>query len=280
MIVHLDGRLLPLEEARISPMDRGFLFGDGVYEVVRAYRGRWFGMELHEQRLARSMEALGLEGFEASRMAEVAARLVRANQCPDADALLYLQVTRGPDRIRSHLHSPGRPPTVYAMVRPLSGASGPEAPARVATLEDRRWLRCDIKSVALLGNVMAANQARDREADEAILHRRGTVTEGAAVNVAAVIGGVVRTHPESPLILGGISRLAMLEICREQGIPFREEAFGLEELRSASEVFLTGTTREIWPVGAIDGRPLPAPGKEGITPILRREFALRVRSRS
>ena len=278
MIVYLDGNFLPLAEARISPMDRGFLFADGVYEVVRAYGGRWFRMDLHVRRLERSMRAIGLEGFEAGQLGLLGDELLAANGGVNDDALLYLQVTRGCDAVRSHFFSGGAP-TVYAMVRLLPRDRDPEPPARVVVLEDRRWERCDIKSVALLGNVLAANQARSRGAGEAVLHRDGVVTEGAAVNVAAVIDGVVRTHPESPRILSGISRRVVLDICREEGIECREEAFVIDELRTASEVFLTGTTHEVWPVASLDGGPVPVGGEGSVTRRLIRCFRRLARSR-
>ena len=278
MVVFFNGRLCSLAEAGVSPMDRGFLFGDGVYEVVRCYDGRWFRMEDHAARLARSLSAIGLEGFDAARLAKVGEELLAANGGQRADAVFYLQVTRGCDKVRSHVYpkSPALKPTVFGMAR-LLDREFREPPASVVLLEDRRWDRCDVKSISLLGHVMAANEARAQGAEEALLYRDGVVTEGASVNVAAVIDGQVRTHPESPRILSGISRKAMLEICREMGVPFEERAFGVEELKTASEVFLTGTTHEIWPVGAIDGVLLEAPAKNGVVEQLARRFRERVR---
>lgn len=272
-MVFFNGRLCSLAEAGVSPMDRGFLFGDGVYEVVRCYDGRWFRMEDHAARLARSLSAIGLEEFDAGRLAKVGDELLAANGGQGADAVFYLQVTRGCDQVRSHVYpkSPALKPTVFGMARLLERGFH-EPPASVVLLEDRRWDRCDVKSISLLGHVMAANEARAQGAEEAVLHRDGVVTEGASVNVAAVIDGQVRTHPESPRILSGISRKAMLEICREMCIPFEERAFGVEELKTASEVFLMGTTHEIWPVGAIDGVLLEAPVKNGVVNRLARRF--------
>ena len=270
-----------MAEAGVSPMDRGFLFGDGVYEVVRCYDGRWFRMEDHEARLARSLSAIGLEGFDVGRLAQVGEDLLAANGKPRADALFYLQVTRGCDEVRSHVYpkSPPLKPTVFGMLR-LMDREFREPPASVVLLEDQRWGRCDVKSISLLGHVMAANEARVLSADEAVLYRNGVVTEGASVNVAAVIDGQVRTHPESPRILSGISRKAMLEICRETGIPFEERAFGVEELKTASEVFLMGTTHEIWPVGAIDGVMLESPADGGVVKPLARRFRERAQRRA
>ncbi len=253
-------------------MDRGFLFGDGVYEVVRCYGGRWFRMEDHTARLARSLCAIGLEGFDAGQLAEVGDGLLAANGGRGANALFYFQVTRGCEAVRSHVYpKSGLKPTVYGMVRLLAGEEW-EPPASVVLLEDRRWGRCDVKCVSLLGHVMAVNEARAQGADEAVLHRDGVVTEGASVNVAVVIDGRVQTPPESPAILSGISRRVMLEICQELSIPVTERALCVEELRGASEVFLMGTTHEIWPVGAIDGVLLEPPPGGGVTERLARRF--------
>lgn len=278
MVVYFNGRLCSLAEAGVSPMDRGFLFGDGVYEVVRCYDGRWFRMEDHAARLARSLTAIGLEGFDVGRLARVGEDLLEANGGRGADAVFYLQVTRGCDEVRSHVYpqSTSLKPTVFGIVR-LLDREFREPPASVVLLEDRRWGRCDVKSVSLLGHVMAANEARAQGADEAVLYRGGVVTEGASVNVAAVIDGRVRTHPESPQILSGVSRKAMLEICQETGVPFEERAFSVEELRAASEVFLMGTTHEIWPVCAVDGVLLESPAEGGVVKPLARRFRERTR---
>ena len=279
MVVFFNGRLCSLAEAGVSPMDRGFLFGDGVYEVVRCYDGRWFRMEDHAARLARSLSAIDLGGFGVGSLARVGEDLLEANDGRRADAVFYLQVTRGCDGVRSHVYpkSPALKPTVFGMVRLLERGFR-EPPASVVLLEDQRWERCDVKSISLLGHVMAANEARARGADEAVLYRNGVITEGASVNVAAVIDGRVRTHPESPRILSGVSRKAMLEICRETNIPFEERAFGVEELKMASEVFLMGTTHEIWPVCAVDGVLLEAPAKNSVVKRLARRFTERTRS--
>ncbi len=268
--VYFNGRFCPLDQVRISPLDRGFLFADGVYEVVRAYGGKWFRLSDHAARLERSLAALELAGFDVAGLEGAGNELLKLNGLDRADALLYWQITRGAADFRAHAYPDASvAATVFGMVNRLPHRR-PEEPAVVAALEDRRWSRCDIKSVALLGNVLSFNEARSQGAVEALFQRGGTVTEGASVNVAAVIDGTVRTHPESEYILSGISRKVALEICREDDIPCREEAFSLAELRRASEAFLTGTTHEIWPVRAVIGEALewPAPG-----PVTRRLMA-------
>ena len=271
MNVYLDGRLCPVAEAKVSVLDRGYLFGDGVYEVVRCYQGTWFRMADHEKRLARSLKAIGLESFEANWLEGIGNDLLSANPDCGRDAILYLQVTRGADVIRQHVY-PREPlvPTVFGMMRKMK----PDPPsASVVLLEDRRWGRCDIKTIALLGHIMAANEASRRGADEAVLVRDGKVTEGSATNVAAVINGTVVTHPESPWILSGISRKVALEICDSLRIPVEQRAMKKEELLQAEEVFLMGTTHEVWPVGKIDGKSVSLPAGGGLTRRIQERFS-------
>ena len=273
MIAYLDGQLCPLSEAKVSVLDRGFLFGDGVYEVVRCYHGRWFRMKDHSERLARSLRELGVETFDSNWMEGIGNDLLAANGKIPPDAIFYLQVTRGSDVVRSHFY-PAEPlkPTVFGMIRAMN-LTQPEAPAAVVTVEDRRWGRCDIKSISLLGHTMAANEAKRKGAHEAVLVRDGIVTEGSCTNVAIVMDGKVMTHPESPQILSGISRKVVLEICAELKIPVVETSFRKDELTRASEVFLMGTTHEVWPVISIDGTPLPQPAGGGLTQTLQARFS-------
>ena len=272
-ITYLDGQLCPLDEAKISVLDRGFLFGDGVYEVVRCYRGQWFRMRDHIERLARSLSEIGIDNFDANWMEGIARDLLAANGKVPSDLILYLQVTRGSDAVRAHVYpAQSLKPTVFGMLRSMS-RTAPEPPAAVTLVEDRRWGRCDIKSIALMGHVMAANQANRNGSDEAILIRDGVVTEGSCTNVAAVINGQVVTHPESPSILSGISRKVVLELCRELGIPVAERPIRKDELLRASEVFLMGTTHEVWPVASIDGKSLLPEAGDGIIQKLKDRFS-------
>ena len=272
-IAYLNGQLCSLGEAKVSVLDRGFLFGDGVYEVVRCYDGHWFRMADHVARLARSLSQCDLVDFDAAWMEGVAHDLVAANGAPPKDAILYFQVTRGADLVRSHVYPKnGLKPTSFGMLRSMI-RSTPEPPAATILVEDRRWGRCDIKTTALLGHAMAANQANRRGGDEAILVREGIVTEGASTNVAAVIDQKVVTHPESPKILSGISRKVVLELCQEMGIPVVERPIRKDELLNASEVFLMGTTHEVWPVASIDGESRSLQVGSGITRKLQDRFA-------
>lgn len=273
MIVYLDGQLCPLSDAKVSVLDRGFLFGDGVYEVVRCYRGRWFRMKDHAERLARSLKEIGIETFESDWLEGIGDDLLAANGKTPPDLILYLQVTRGADIVRAHCY-PDEPlkPTVFAMIRSMD-IKQPELPAAVVTVEDRRWGRCDIKCTSLLGHVMAANISKAKQAQEAVLVRDGIVTEGSCTNVAIVVDGTVITHPESPRILSGISRKVVLEICSELKIPVLERSFRVDELKRASEAFLMGTTHEVWSVASVDGDLIPLPTDGGITQKLWNRFS-------
>jgi D-alanine transaminase len=264
VIVYLSGRFCPLAEAAVPLTDRGLLFGDGIYEVYRVYGGRPFRMKEHLMRLRRSAEAIRLELPELDWEGlhrELAAR----NRLEAADATVYIQVTRGAPEGRGHAFPPPQtPPTVFVIPRPLRPLRAElwTEGARVITRPDLRWGRCDVKSVNLLPNVLANQDAAEAGAWETVLVRDGTVTEGSHTNVFAVIGGRVQTHPEGPRILSGITREVALELARDQGLDVRETAIGLGELGRAEEVFLTGTTAEIMPVVQVDGAPV-ASGRPG-----------------
>jgi len=261
--------------ARLSPDDRGFLFGDGVYEVVRFYGGRPFALDAHVARLGRSLRALRIEGFEATAFAEIARRLAQENGL--ADGTRYLQVTRGAAPRRHAFPAPGTPPTVYACTYPLSAA--PERWARgvgVHLVPDERWARCDVKSTALLANVLANQAAQEAGAEEAVFVRDGLVTEGSHTNVAAVFGGRVVTHPEGPRILSGVTRAVVLRLCAELGVPVEERPVPAADLARADEVLLTSTTSEVLPVVAADGRPVGAGAPGPVTRALLDAFRAHV----
>jgi D-alanine transaminase len=263
VIAYLNGAFLPREQACISPMDRGFLFGDGVYEVIPSYGGRLFLLDAHLERLRRSLAAIRLsDPMSDAGWREMLGRLLEEN--PGADRSVYLQVTRGVAP-RDHVFPSQVSATVFAMVSPIQ----PAAPAvaergvSVITLPDQRWGRCDIKSVALLANVLARQQAADQSAVEAILLRDRTLTEGAASNVFVVTDGVVRTPALSPAILPGVTRAFLLDVLRDGGQPCGEEPVSEEDLRAADEIWLTSSTKELIPVTRLDGQPvgsgLPGP---------------------
>jgi len=256
-IVYLNEEYLPLEEARVSVEDRGFLFADGIYEVVRFYGGRPFRLEAHLQRLQRSgrQALLPLHGG-VSDLPRIIERVRSENDLQDAE--IYIECTRGAAHPRGHPFPAQPAPTLLVMPVPIhalpSGALTRGLSA--VTTPDIRWRHCDIKSIMLLPNVMAKQQARDRGAFEAIFVRDGVVTEGASSNVFAVINGVLRTHPADPDILAGISRQVVLELAAELGLETRENPFTLGELYSAEEAFLTSTTLEVLPISQVDHLPL------------------------
>ena len=270
-VVYLGGEFVPRERAAVSIDDRGFLFGDAVYEVIRVVRGRFIEPERHLRRLARSLREVGLPA-PALDLLGVAADLVRRNDLGGLEATVYAQVSRGAAP-RQHAFPPsGTPPTVLVTAMPFTPrtdliASG----VAVITLPDVRWSRCDIKSVNLLPNVLAAQRAAEAGAFEAILVRDGVVTEATRSNVLAIVGGVLRTHPTGPLILPGVTREVVLELALEAGVPLREEELGADELFAAEEVLLTGTTADVTPVVTVDGR---AVGKGRPGPVGRRLGAL------
>jgi len=257
MLVYLNGDYLPLEEARVPVLDRGFLFGDGVYEVIPAYGGHPFRLEEHLQRLENSLRAIRMEPPLTRRQwGEIFHRLL--DPLGNADQQLYLQVTRGAYERRLHAIPETVTPTVFVMSTPLAPRD-PELVARglaAVTLEDIRWQRCDIKAITLLANILAQQQARDAGADEAILVRDGLATEGTASNFFLVKGGRILTPPKSAHLLPGITRDLVLELAREAGLPCTERDIPVEELKEADELWVTSSTKEVMPVTRLDGRPV------------------------
>jgi D-alanine transaminase len=265
--VYLNGEFVPKERATISVEDRGFIFGDGIYEVVRVVDGRIFEWGAHADRLRRGLAGIrivldppAIDGLRA-----VCERLVHENGLVDGEATVYMQVSRGAAPRTHHFPPPGTPPTVYAsatrfVVPREHRASGVSA----ITFPDFRWLRCDLKTVNLLGAVLARQAAAEAGAYEAILLRDGVMTEGAATNTFAVVDGALRTHPLSHLILPGITRLVLVDLMRENGIALTEKPVTQAELLRASELFVCGTTTDVTPVVSLDGRPVGGgtPGPE------------------
>ena len=253
-LVYLGGTIVPRDRAAVSIDDRGFLLGDAVYEVIRAVRGRFVEPERHLRRLERSLREISLPAPRLDLL-RIAAELIRRNGLDDREAMVYAQVSRGV-AVRQHAFPPGgTDPTVLVTATAFAPRTELLAKGAAAiTLPDLRWSRCDIKAVDLLPNVLAAQRAAEADAFEAILLRDGKVTEATRSNVLAVVDGVVRTHPTGPLILPGITREVVLELACAAGIPVREDAVGLDELLAAEEVLLTGTTADVMPVVAIDGR--------------------------
>ena len=267
MIVYLNGSFLPKEQALVPVEDRGFVFGDGVYEVWRIVNGQLFEADRHLARLTRGLGELRIAPpaeSESARIQEIADRLITENGLADGEGTLYLEITRGVAPRAHHFPPAGTVPTVFAMARPFVPPEELRAKGVTAvTVPDIRWLRCDIKSIQLLPNVMAKQAASERGAFEAILVRDGVVTEGSHANVVGVIGGEIRTHPTNNLILPGITRAVVLELARSVGIPVREEPFLASEISRLDELFIAGTTADVMPIVRVDdqiiGGGVPGP---------------------
>ncbi len=258
--VYLNGRFLPESEAGISPLDRGFLFADAIYEVVRYDRGRPYRLAEHLDRMREGLEAIRIAATPEF-FAAAGERLLAENGLADKDAFVYAQVSRGAAP-RYHAFPPeGTKPTVFAFAREVDPPPSPEG-GRAILLTDERWGRCDIKSVMLLANVLAAQKAREAGAIDAILVRDGFALEATKANLFLVSKGVLRTAPNGPRILPGVTRGAAIEAARRIGLAVEERAFTVEEMYAAQEVFLASTTLWTHPVVAVEGRPI-GNGKAG-----------------
>jgi len=266
--IYLNGRFVPPEQALVSVMDRGFLFGDGVYEVIPTYGGVPRRADLHLRRLANSLRGIRLpaplgdaEWDEVFRqLLSGAEREARAAGEAPRDHYIYLQVTRGAAPVRDHRFPAEAAPTVLAMAKPLRPRSGLIAEQGVAAVlrDDIRWGRCDIKSVALLAAVLLRQDASEQDADEAILVRDGLAVEGSTSNLFVVRDGELLTPPTGPALLAGVTRALTLELARDAGLRCRECDIHAESLRGADEIWITSSTREIMPVTRLDGATVGA----------------------
>ena len=264
-VVYLNGRVLPESEAGISPLDRGFLFGDAIYEVVRFDRGRAYRLAEHLERMRDGLAAIRLD-VPTDFFAPAAERLLAENGLADKDAFVYAQVSRGAAPRYHAFPPPGTIPTVFAFARETDPPPPPEG-GRAILLTDERWGRCDIKSVNLLPNVLAAQAARDAGVMDAILVRDGFALEGTKANLFMVApGGVVRTAPNGPRILPGVTRAAAIDAARRLGFTVEERAFRVEEMFAAQEVFFASTTLWTYSLVSIEGRTIGV-GKPG--PVVR-----------
>ncbi len=254
-IVYLNGQFLPTPEAKVSVLDRGFVFGDGVYEVIPVYGARPFRLEEHLRRLDASLAGIRLANpLTHGQWRECLLRLVAENGAGDQS--LYLQVTRGAAR-RDHAFPASIHPTVFAMSSPLEEVPGElRRGISAITVEDIRWKLCSIKSIALLPNILLRQEAIDRGAAEAIMLRDGLVTEAVAANVFVVAQGTVATPPKSNLLLPGTTRDLIVELCASHAIPCEERDITAEQLRSADEIWVTSSTRDLLPVIRLDGQPV------------------------
>jgi len=270
MLAYFNGGYLQEEEIRISPNDRGFLFADGIYDVIRVYHGRPYRLDDHLNRLSYGASQLRLAQNDFSFLAGVTRRLLAENNLTGA-ATVYWQITRGAAAARKHAFpEPPPPPTIYGLARPLDESllrQQQEQGIAAITVSDNRWARCDIKTTALTANVMANQQAVENAADEAIFIRDGALLEGSHTNIMAVIDGELRTAPLSNYILPGVTRKAVLELCQDLAIPVREMPVFQNEISRLAELMVSSTSMEVTPVVTLDGQPL-ADGRPG--PITRR----------
>ncbi len=260
----LNGRYLPEDQALVPANDRGFVFADGVYEVVRYYAGRPLGMAAHLDRLAFSMKALRIEWpADATPLDRVSDELIRRNELPDA--YVYWQVTRGA-AVRDHrFPDPPVRPTIYATVKPQPplDRAVPPKPMSAITHPEIRWTRCGIKSIALLPNVLARQAAHEAGCDEAVFVRDdGTVTEGTARSIFIVDRGELYSYPLDGTVLGSITRQIVIDLAAQQGIAVHEQPFDVARMRAADELIAVGTTTQVRPIVTLDGKSI-AEGNAG-----------------
>ncbi|MCU0950533.1 MAG: D-amino acid aminotransferase [Burkholderiaceae bacterium] len=261
-ICYLNGQYLPLAEAKVSVLDRGFIFGDGIYEVVPVYYGKPFRFEQHLTRFERSAREIGLANpLSRDAWRTLVDQLVTRNR--GEHQFVYWQVTRGVAR-RDFAFPKDATPTVFAMTTPFTRPSDAQRTQGLSavTRRDERWLRCDIKSVSLLGAVLARQYASDEGADEVVQFRDGILTEGSASNMWVVKDGTVLGAQRDHLILEGIRYGFIEALCRQAGVPFRVARLSRDEVAAADELMLSAATREILPITRLDGAPVGtgAPG--------------------
>lgn len=270
-LVYLNGELTPLSEAKIPVLDRGFIFGDGIYDVIPMYARKAFRGKQHLARLFRSLKSIGIPNphTEEEWMALIN-KVSRAH--PADDQLIYIQVTRGVAKRGHAFPKEEVTPTVFIMTNPivLPGKEARENGVACVAMEDKRWLRCEIKSVSLLGNVLAAQHAAENNVVEAIQFRDDFLTEASASNVWIVKDGKLLAPPKDNLILEGIRYGFLEELCEEHGIPFEARRISREEVFAADEVILSSASKEVLPVISIDGKTI-ADGKPG--PVYRKLYA-------
>src|ERR1700704_4594961 len=259
-IVYVNGAFLPRAEARVSVEDRGFVFGDGVYEVLRIINGSPFAARFHNERLRRSLEGIriSLAGKDSPEsLTEIGRHLLEENGLLQGEATLYMQVTRGATTRAHNFPPPEVPPTVYISVARFAPYSDlARTGASAITHPDLRWGRCDLKTLNLLPNVLASQAAQERGTFEAMLIRDGVVTEGTRTNFFGVVAGSLRTHPSDNHILPGITRTVLRDLARDLSIELDETPIKASEIPKLSELFLTGTTTDVMPVVKLDDKPV------------------------
>lgn len=250
----LNGEITLKSDIRVDLDDRGYQFGDGIYEVIRVYNGKLFTSREHLNRLMVSAESIALKlPFTVEEIETQLKQLIQENGL--TDGTIYMQFSRGVSPRNHAFPIPAVDPVYVAYTKPVGYPSEiAETGVKAILTEDIRWLRCDIKSLNLLANILAKQKAADAGCFEALQHRDGIVTEGSSSNISIVVDGMVKTHPATNLILNGISRQVMLGLCKDHEIPFKEETYTVDELLNADEVFMTSTTVEVIPIIEMDGK--------------------------
>ena len=269
--VYLNGEFLPLEEAKVPVLDRGFIYGDGIYELIPVYAGRPLRLKEHLARLQRSLDAIRLANphTDAEWAALIDAMIAKNGS---GDIYVYFQITRGVAK-RDHAFPKDTPPTVFMMASPLPTPPREQVENGVAcvTMQDNRWLRCDIKAISLLGNVLLRQAALDAGGAEAVMFRDGLLTEGSASNILVARDGKLLAPPKDHLILPGVTYDLVLELDAKYGVPFEVREITEAEVRSADELMLTSSTKEVLAITQLDGKPV-GNGKPG--PIFRQLHGL------
>ena len=263
-VVYLNGEFLPRERATLSVDDRGFIFGDGIYEVTRVVNGRLFEADRHMRRLDYGLRGIGINPpLSADQLIDIHYRLIQENGLTKGEGTVYLQITRGAAP-RTHYFPPATTqPTVFLSASPFTPNDAQrQNGATAVTYPDIRWSRCDLKTVNLLGAVLAKQHAVAAGSLEAVFIRNGVITEGSHTNVFGVIDGELRTYPRSNYILPGVTRDVVLELALEEGVNVREMPILQQEIGRLDELFVTGTTSDITPIVQLDGRPIGS-GKPG-----------------
>ena len=252
-LVYLNGDYLPLSEAKISVLDRGFLFGDGVYEVIPVYAGKYFHLEGHLLRLQASLSRIRLDlSYDLDQWSEIFKPLLDDSK----NQFIYLQITRGVAPKRDHAFPENPVPTIFVMCSEMKPFAGVKTGVKALTIDDNRWEMCNIKATTLLANILLRQEAVEKGCTEAILIKNGYVTEGAASNLFVVIDDVLITPRKNQDILSGITREVILELARNNNIAVSEEVIAEEVLEMASEIWMTSSTREIIPVIELNEKPV------------------------
>jgi D-alanine transaminase len=276
-LAYLNGEFLRVQDAKISVLDRGFIFGDGIYEVVPVYEGRPFRMDDHLARLERSLAAIRIAApFDRAGWKDIVQGLIDRSLTPSC--VVYLQVTRGVAKRDHGFPADAGAPTVFGMTSPFSRPSAElrETGVALISIPDERWLHCDIKSVSLLGNVLAKQHAADAGVDEVVQFRDGMLTEGATCNIWVAAGGKLLAPPKNHLVLEGIRYGLMAELAEEAGIPFEMRPISRAEVEAADELLVSSATREVLPVRTLDGKPVGTGRPGPVYSALRQGYDARI----